>query len=274
MEAAKNPEALSEATSSKELNVKNRECDSCGKGGSDLARCSRCKKAYYCDVECQRKHYPEHKKNCLPEQTTQSTKNIPTHEQPKPPSGQCSIEDFHELEFIGRGNFSEIFRARHRADGKLWAIKQIDKSKLKRLEKEADVLMEKHCLQKLKGWPSAVQIERTFQDEISLYIQMECPEGGELWGRCRTFGLLSDALVRHFFCQVLRAVEQLHSTFDIVHRDIKPENVLLTSDNRVKLIDFGTAKDLSRPDLKGSGNGTRRRKVFEHYVGTPNYMAP
>jgi hypothetical protein len=30
--------------------------------------------------------------------------------------------------------------------------------KLKRLEKEADIIMEKHCLQKLKGWPYAVQI--------------------------------------------------------------------------------------------------------------------
>mgnify|MGYP002344898975 FL=1 len=79
------------------------------------------------------------------------------------------------MEFVGRGNFSEIFRAKSKLDGKVWALKQIDKSKLKRLEKEADVLMEKHCLQKLKGWPLAVQIEKTFQDEISLYIQMEFP---------------------------------------------------------------------------------------------------
>lgn len=51
--------------------------------------------------------------------------------------------------------------------------------------------MEKHCLQKLKGWEYAVQIEKTFQDELSLYIQMEFPERGELWELCRTFGLIS-----------------------------------------------------------------------------------
>lgn len=31
---------------------------------------------------------------------------------------------------------------------------------------------------------------------------------------------------------------------------------------------------MSRPDIKGSGNGLKGRKPFENYVGTPNYMAP
>ena len=48
----------------------------------------------------------------------------------------------------------------------------------------------------------------------------------------------------------------------------------MTKDHEIKLIDFGTAKDLSRPDIKGSGNGLKGRKPFEHYVGTPQYMAP
>ena len=49
---------------------------------------------------------------------------------------------------------------------------------------------------------------------------------------------------------------------------------MLDAENRVKLIDFGTAKDLDRPDLKGSGNGLKGKKPFEHYVGTAHYMAP
>lgn len=49
---------------------------------------------------------------------------------------------------------------------------------------------------------------------------------------------------------------------------------MLNSENEIKVIDFGTAKDLTRPDIKGSGNGAKGKKVFEHYVGTPNYMAP
>ena len=56
--------------------------------------------------------------------------------------------------------------------------------------------------------------------------------------------------------------------------DLKPENILLDSEYRIKLIDFGTAKDLERPDIKGAGNGLKGKKQFEHYVGTAHYMAP
>lgn len=48
----------------------------------------------------------------------------------------------------------------------------------------------------------------------------------------------------------------------------------MTNNYEIKFVDFGTSKDLSRPDLKGSGNGLKKRKVFEHYIGTPNYMPP
>ena len=62
------------------------------------------------------------------------------------------------MKFVGSGNFSEIFSGVSYKDGKTYAIKQIDKSKLKRMEKEADVFMEKHCLQKIKNWDYGAQI--------------------------------------------------------------------------------------------------------------------
>jgi 3-phosphoinositide dependent protein kinase-1 len=136
--------------------VKNK-CASCGTTGGDLSRCSRCKKAYYCGVDCQKKDYPEHKKVCPATTVTQSSKDLSSPE-PLKENTKSGIDEFTDLKFVGKGNFSEIFSAVSLKDGKTYAIKQIDKSKLKRLEKEADVFMEKHCLQKLKGWPYAIQI--------------------------------------------------------------------------------------------------------------------
>jgi len=48
-----------------------------------------------------------------------------------------------------------------------------------------------------------------------------------------------------------------------VHRDLKPENILLDRRGRVVVIDFGTAKDLIKPDLNGP-----------EFVGTPDFMCP
>ena len=44
---------------------------------------------------------------------------------------------------------------------------------------------------------------------------------------------------------------------------------------KLKLVDFGTAKDEFEPSLIPSGNSSNQgRKVFQHYVGTPHYMPP
>lgn len=41
-----------------------KQCENCSKINNDLLRCSRCKIVYYCDQECQRANWPEHKKVC------------------------------------------------------------------------------------------------------------------------------------------------------------------------------------------------------------------
>ena len=43
-----------------------RECYKCQREGGELKRCSKCKQANYCSVECQSKHWLRHKPNCVP----------------------------------------------------------------------------------------------------------------------------------------------------------------------------------------------------------------
>src|SRR5690606_38477898 len=50
----------------------------------------------------------------------------------------------------------------------------------------------------------------------------------------------------------------------IIHRDIKPENIMLTCEGRVKLMDFGIAKDLGKASMTVTGT----------FMGSPSYMSP
>ncbi|KAI9004961.1 Glyoxalase/Bleomycin resistance protein/Dihydroxybiphenyl dioxygenase [Hyaloraphidium curvatum] len=63
MEAAGDQFGMSDLMDSVE-DIKARLCTSCSKPDAGL-RCSRCRKTRYCDAECQRKHWPEHKKHCV-----------------------------------------------------------------------------------------------------------------------------------------------------------------------------------------------------------------
>ncbi len=69
-------------------------------------------------------------------------------------------------------------------------------------------------------------------------------------------------MYRYWVGSVVQAVSELHNKYNIVHRDLKPENILIDKNNNIKLIDFGTAKDLDRPDIKGAGNGLKGKKQF------------
>jgi len=97
---------------------------------------------------------------------------------------------------------------------------------------------------------------------------MELCEGGELWAQTlsrdgsRSGVPAHPSLARCWVAELVDAVAHVHGC-GLVHRDIKPENMMLTASGRVKLIDFGTAKDLVDTDLNGP-----------EFVGTPEFMAP
>src|ERR1700733_7158168 len=72
----------------------------------------------------------------------------------------------------------------------------------------------------------------------------------------------------HIFRELTECVQYLHQK-NIIHRDLKPDNVLISMDGRIKLCDFGLAKEIPNcdPCLMSKAKHTAD-------VGTDYYMAP
>ena len=90
--------------------------------------------------------------------------------------------------------------------------------------------------------PNIVKVKDFFKSNGSTYFVMEYIEGETLQAKKLKGGLKDEQSIFAVMTQLLAAVDTVHNA-GMLHRDIKPENVLIANDNRVVLIDFGSARD-------------------------------
>jgi serine/threonine protein kinase len=95
------------------------------------------------------------------------------------------------------------------------------------------------------------------------FMAMELVEGGSLAGVLKKRGRLPWEEVIALGLQICSALEHAHE-HGIIHRDLKPPNLLISKDGKVKLADFGIARDNDATALTAAGRT----------VGTFAYMAP
>ena len=96
----------------------------------------------------------------------------------------------------------------------------------------------------------------------SPYIVMEYVEGSELKDKILAKESFSFKSSVEIICQILEALTYSHEK-GVIHRDIKPANIMLMTNGKIKVSDFGVAR-LDNSDLTSTGM----------MVGTPNYMSP
>ncbi len=176
---------------------------------------------------------------------------------------------------IGSGGMGTIYSARRINIGDAVAVKVLrpdvvaDSQSRERFQREAQAAAKLHH-------PNAVVIHDFGQEADGVtYIVMELLDGRSLREVLRENKILSAEAISPMLNQACAAIEAAHRQ-GIIHRDLKPDNFILqeTPDGamHVKLLDFGIAKLLDRPDHEQDPRVTLTQTGM--VIGTPNYMSP
>jgi len=201
---------------------------------------------------------------------------------------QClrRIGSYHLVFLLGRGGTGEVYKAFDPGRNLYVAIKLYSTAIMS--EQEAHRVRLRQAVSSFEREARAISAlthqnvakiytVRSTDDGIP-YLVMEYVDGPSLSDLIRNKAELTYSQIANLMAQAamgLRAAYQLK----ILHLDIKPGNIMLTSDNEVKLVDFGQAKFLMHEtwpagDPMGpEAPGTDERPVTPT-LGTPRYMSP
>src|SRR3984893_12732075 len=172
---------------------------------------------------------------------------------------------------IGAGGMGEVYRATDTKLGRGVAVKILptemaqDPDRLARFHREARAVA-------TLNHPNVVTLYSVEECDGVHFLTMELIEGQPLDRMISASGLPVERIV-----EIAGAVAEGLAAADekgIVHRDLKPANVMVTAEGRVKVLDFGLAKDVS-PETSNDATMTAAGRTQAGIVmGTPAYMSP
>ena len=170
------------------------------------------------------------------------------------------FNSFELLDSLGHGSFGKVFKVRMKSNGEIYAMKVINKNFLIKNHQLRYAITECNVLKQVKS-PFILTLYYSFQTEKNLYMIIDYCPGGDL-----NFHIIQNVFeeeeARFYIAELVLGIEHLHK-LNIMYRDLKPENILISSDNHIKLADFGLAKE-----------GVNDNTMTKSFCGSPAYLSP
>ncbi|KAL0489368.1 cyclin-dependent kinase-like protein [Acrasis kona] len=171
------------------------------------------------------------------------------------------MNKYEVLGVIGEGTYGIVLKCRLKDTGALVAIKKFKENESKDEALRKTTLREVKMLRLLKQ-ENIVMLIEAFRRKSKLHLVFEYVEKNMLEVLIQQPKGLPPELVKIYMYQLVKAIAYCHAN-NVVHRDIKPENLLINTDHRLKLCDFGFARPLSEND-----------SPYTDYVATRWYRSP
>ena len=178
------------------------------------------------------------------------------------------------LEKLGSGGMGDVYVAEDTKLNRRVALKFLRPGVADARDGRSRILREARAAAALNH-PNIVHLYSVEEADDLVFITMELVTGRSLRQMLAAGTGLSLAQTISFATQMAEALACAHAA-GIVHRDLKPGNVMITDDERVKILDFGVAKVLARISTQDPEDSTTTGDDASvgHAVGTTGYMSP
>ena len=169
---------------------------------------------------------------------------------------------FEILELLGTGGMGVVFKAADRTLDETVALKTLRQDLGKSIELSKRFKSEIRLARRVAS-PHICRIHEFGIDDGLHYISMEWVDGITVKEFLEQRGGLPLVEAFQIADEIVAGLTAIHQA-GIIHRDVKPANLMRTPEGRIKLMDFGIAKELGAGKLTAVGQA----------VGTPQYMSP
>ncbi|RHY65328.1 hypothetical protein DYB34_000572 [Aphanomyces astaci] len=154
-----------------------------------------------------------------------------------------SLHEYDLGDMVGSGSSAQVYWAHRVSNGELVAIKVLDKMQHALIRRQSRSMSKATGIQEIEVQQKRACVHPCYQPKHVRRVPLD------------------ERRAQHYIRQLVAGIAYIHGQ-NVLHRDLKLSNILLTSDDVVKIADFGLATDLVTNQSPST------------ICGTPNFIAP